>query len=222
MSYIKRSELDPKYEKSLLLEEYKSMGHIIGGNYEENDEENDEDNTPRPVPYMNPSRMELYTIPEGTILYHGSTKKETFNPYNIKLGNDNLVAFFSPNRDFALDYIQNCSEYPSKNGYVHVFKVNRPIDNIRILSPLELGDNFNSKEIENKFCSRDHDPLLNGIGIFFPKDGVRYDNVSKMFDLEIALCNVSPKEISYIGSHRCLYKRKLNKIPYNFANGVSL
>ena len=39
--------------------------------------------------YMEPSKTNLYTIPKGTILYHGTLYKESFNPFDIRLGEDN-------------------------------------------------------------------------------------------------------------------------------------
>jgi len=173
------------------------------------------------LPYMNPSKMTLYTIPQGTVLYHAS-EKETFNPFHLQLGNDQLVAYFTPNRDFALDYIKNCAEYPYKGGFVHVFKTNEDIDNIRIIDSYDLTSSFNAKEIENKYCSRSHNPLLEGIGFFFPKNGKVYNDISKMFDSEFSLCNPNSKKLSYMGSYRCISKRKLNSEPYNFVNGRSL
>lgn len=183
------------------------------------DESAPEDNTS--LPYMNPSKMTLYTIPKGTVLYHAS-EKETFNPFHLKLGSDQLVAYFTPNRDFALDYIKNCAEYPNQGGFVHVFKTNEDIENIRIINSLDLTNSFNGKEIEDKYCSRSHDPLLEGIGFFFPKDGKVYNDISKMFDSEFALCNPNSKRLSYMGSYRCISRRKLNGEPYNFVNGRSL
>ena len=43
--------------------------------------------------YMEPSTTSLYNIPRGTIMYHGSLNRESFNPYDIRLGDDKLVAF---------------------------------------------------------------------------------------------------------------------------------
>ena len=57
---------------------------------------------PSKLNYMAPSRTTEYTIPEGTILYHGTMTKESFNPYDIRLGDDNLVAYFSPNKKLVL------------------------------------------------------------------------------------------------------------------------
>merc|ERR1712146_783067 len=56
---------------------------------------------PNMINYMEPSKTTTYTIPQGAILYHGSMVRESFNPYDIKLGNDTLVSYFSPNKEFA-------------------------------------------------------------------------------------------------------------------------
>merc|ERR1711916_34332 len=67
--------------------------------------------------YMEPSKTTLYVIPRGTILYHGSMVKESFNPYDIRLGDDRLVSYFSPNKRLAADYIVGCALYPTKSGF---------------------------------------------------------------------------------------------------------
>ena len=66
--------------------------------------------------YMEPSKTTLYTIPKGTLLFHGSLNRESFNPYDIRLGDDKLVAYFSPNKRLTADYIVACAIYPNKNG----------------------------------------------------------------------------------------------------------
>ena len=84
------------------------------------------------LPYGEDNTM--YSIPVGTILYHGSLYKETFNPAHIRLGDERLIAYFSPNKSFAADRILACANYPSRSGYIHKFKVTTAITDIKILS----------------------------------------------------------------------------------------
>ena len=87
--------------------------------------------------YQEPSKTSLYTIPQGTILYHGSLTRETFNTHDIRLGDDKLIAYFSPSKRIAADYIVGCALYPTKPGFIHKFLVNENIRRIAIISPYE-------------------------------------------------------------------------------------
>lgn len=87
--------------------------------------------------YMEPSKTTLYTIPRGTLLYHGSLTKESFNPFDIRLGEDKLVSFFSPNKRLAADYIVGCALYPTRSGYLHKFRVKKDIEKMMIISTFE-------------------------------------------------------------------------------------
>lgn len=179
------------------------------------------------VPYQKPSSRQLYTIPAGKILYHGSTDKKTFDPFKIKLSESTLSAFFSPYKGFASDYIMRCSAFPSQNGYIHAFRVKKDIDKILILSPYELKNKDNILgEIDNNFCKRvPNREDFNGIGFFFPDKDL--DNFSGDIErhipegatldpnnAEFALCN--PKEyLEYINTQECVSLRKLSEM-YNF------
>lgn len=175
---------------------------------------------PSKLNYMAPSRTTEYTIPEGTILYHGTMTKESFNPYDIRLGDDNLVAYFSPNKKLAADYIVGCAIFPNKNGFIHKFRVKKPLEKVLILSTYEKKKQWNLKFIEDSFCSRKYRIQLNGIGFFYPKvDEVEFieeatgqsvvDLKAPSFDSEFAICN--PNEfLEYVSTQRCIASRKLS------------
>lgn len=176
--------------------------------------------------YMEPSKMTLYTVPVGTILYQGSTV-ETFSPFNIKVGNgDEKVAFFSPNKRMSVDYVKGCATYPTEEGYLHIFKVKKNIDRILIVSSFEKRKNWTNDYIDNSFC-RNYSFPINGVGFFFPY-GVESDEQTEftgeipispeqkmLHDSEFALCN--PNEyLDYVGTQRCQSMRKLSQ-PYHFS-----
>lgn len=161
---------------------------------------------------MDTSHMTLYTIPRGTLLYHGSKTKETFNPHNIVLNDKELVAFFSPNKRMAADYVDGCAKYPKDNGFIHIFVVKKDITKLKILSQYDLTKKFDEKEINDKFCSRDHRPLLNGIGLFFPMMKIDIEDI--IYKSEFALCD--PNEyLEYVGTQKCISKRKMGEM-YSF------
>ena len=168
--------------------------------------------------YMEPSKTSLYIIPRGTILYHGSMVKESFNPYDIRLGEDRLVSYFSPNKRLAADYIVGCALYPTKPGFLHKFRVKKDIEKILIISTHEKQAHWTLRFIEDSFCSRKFRIQLDGIGFFYPrrdekdfvaiKQGVAA-NTNLAFDSEFAVCN--PNEyLEYISTQRCVSMRKLS------------
>ena len=166
----------------------------------------------------------LYSIPKGTILYHGSLNKESFNPYDIRLGEDRLVSYFSPNKRLAADYIIGCAIYPTKSGYLHRFRVKKDIEKILIISTHEKQSHWTLSFIEDSFCSRKFRIQLDGIGFFFPRRDEKDftaiqkgdDSVKRLaFDSEFAICN--PNEyLEYVSSQRCVSLRKLSK-DYHFS-----
>ena len=170
--------------------------------------------------YMEPSKTRLYTVPEGTILYHGSMNKESFNPYDIRLGDDKLVAYFSPNKRLCADYIVGCAIYPNKNGFIHKFRVKKPIERLLILSTYEKKKQWNLKFLEDSFCSRKYRIQLDGVGFFFPKkdesdflgvvaEAETKDTPNLDFDSEFAICD--PNEyLEYVSTQRCVSLRKLS------------
>jgi hypothetical protein len=176
--------------------------------------------------YMEPSKTNLYTIPRGTILYHGTLYKESFNPFDIRLGEDKLVSYFSPNKRLAADYIVGCALYPTRSGFIHKFRVKKDIKQIMIISTFEKKPNWTLSFIEETFCSRKFRIQLDGIGFFFPRrdddnsftNSILGDNISNdpqiSFDAEFAICN--PNEyLEYISTERCMSMRKLGT-PYHF------
>lgn len=167
--------------------------------------------------YMEPSKTSLYTIPKGTILYHGSLYKESFNPFDIRLGEDKLVSYFSPNKRLAADYIVGCALYPNRQGYLHKFRVKKDIEKVMIVSTFEKKANWTLNFIEDTFCSRKFRIQLDGIGFFFPrrdeKDlynaGTVQSDPKITFDAEFAICD--PNEyLEYISTQRCVSMRKLS------------
>ena len=176
--------------------------------------------------YMEPSKTNLYTIPKGTILYHGTLYKESFNPFDIRLGEDKLVSYFSPNKRLSADYIVGCALYPTRSGYIHKFRVKKDIKQIMIISTFEKKPNWTLAFLEETFCSRKFRIQLDGIGFFFPRrdeqdsftDGSNSETAQTdpkiSFDAEFALCNPN-ESLEYISSERCISMRKLSE-PYHF------
>tara|TARA_Y100000991_G_scaffold206359_1_gene183435 strand:- start:1168 stop:1815 length:648 start_codon:yes stop_codon:yes gene_type:complete len=167
-----------------------------------------------------PGTTQLYNIPAGTILYHGSLNKESFNPYDIRLGDDRLVSYFSQSKRLAADYIIGCALYPTKSGFLHKFRVKKDITKILIISPHERQNHWTLKFIEDSFCSRKFRIQLDGIGFFFPKSvenivsGSEAPPQQDTYDSEFAICN--PNEfLQYVSTQRCISMRKLNP-PYSF------
>ena len=165
--------------------------------------------------YMEASNNQLYEIPTGVILYHGSMNNASFNPTNIALGDDNLIAYFSPNKKLSADYIVGCSDYPHKQGFLHKFMVTRPIDKILIISSNEKKVDWSLSHIENRFCATDSE--LDGIGFFFPKrDSTNFISNNMMeddgvhFDAEFALCDPG-QNLDYISTQRCSSLRKMSE-----------
>jgi hypothetical protein len=136
-----------------------------------------------PIPWMDVSKVSLYTIPQGTILYHGSQSVDTFNIKTLKLNINTNVAFFSPNIEIAKSYIQDCSP-TNPSGFVHKFKVNVPVDNIYIISASETSNIWQERIIEEKFCNNSNNDScysnLHGIGFFI--------KTSDVYNSEFALC----------------------------------
>jgi hypothetical protein len=174
--------------------------------------------------YAEPSKTSLYSIPRGTIMYHGSLNRESFNPYDIRLGDDKLVAYFSPNKRLAADYIVGCALYPTKPGFLHKFRVKKDIEKILIISTYEKQQHWTLKFLEDSFCSRKFRIQLDGIGFFFPRrDEKDFSSIQKgddsikrlSFDSEFAVCN--PNEyLEYISTQRCTAMRKMSK-DYHFS-----
>jgi hypothetical protein len=186
------------------------------------------------VPTAQPNELKLYTIPEGTILYHGSVEKESFNPFRIVLNKDTLVSYFTASKKLSADNIIGCARYPSKSGYIHKFRVKADIKNILIVSPYEKQPDWDNKFIENNFCFKKNignitssltEPLqLDGIGFFYSSNTQKTlmdSNSQNLIDgngttSEFALCNPN-KWLQYISTQRCIGIRQLSN-EYNFTH----
>jgi hypothetical protein len=156
------------------------------------------------------SHTNYHRVEVGTILYHGTITKETFNPFDIKLGEDTLVAFFSQSRESAADNAM-CYSIGEKKGFVHKFRVKKPIEKILIISPYERSRTWDLASIENKFCKNSvMGERLNGIGFFYP------DKANPgSFYAEYALC--SPNDyLEYISTQNCTNLQSLSEDEYNF------
>lgn len=175
---------------------------------------------PEELPPTSPSAVTLYTIPKGTILYHGTQTKETFNPDKIDLSPTTRVSFFTPNKRLASDYISGCANYPKDKGFIHKFETNIDIDNIYIFSQYDRNVEWALESIENKFCNNKEYGYLNGIGYFVNEhENQKFQTESEsssteIFNSEFALCYPS-KYLTYISSERCMSIRKLSE-PYQF------
>ena len=222
MSYIPLTYYNLKYENNNLVGGQEPNENFNDNNvdtYNQQSIYND-----RYLNYMEPSKTSLYNIPRGTIMYHGSLNRESFNPYDIRLGDDKLVSFFSPNKRLAADYIVGCALYPSKAGFLHKFRVKKDIEKVLIISTYEKQQHWTLKFLEDSFCSRKFRIQLDGIGFFFPRRDEKDfssiqngdDDIKRLsFDSEFAICN--PNEyLEYISTQRCSSMRKLSK-DYHFS-----
>lgn len=145
---------------------------------------------------LNSDPTNIYTIKEGTILYHTTSNKKGFNTKYLNIGNDKLINFFTPNFKLAIDY-------SNKNDYIHVFKVKQDIPNIYIKTNNLNSTNYN--ELENEFCLKNKN--YNGIGFYYPKNNIEtfsndlyHTTNENNYDFEFCLCN--PK-LEYLYSQRC-------------------
>lgn len=179
-----------------------------------------------PKPNFMNSDTEKYVIKKGTILYHSTVNKRGFNTKNVKLGNDNLISFFTPNFRLASDTIQGCSIEKQK-GFIHVFEVTKDIPDIYIKLPYDTDEDLNLDDLKNKFCNGTE--YYKGVGFFYPKNEIemfnntmanpRIEEIHENLDdnnyySEFALC--SPGDyLSYLYSQKCMSLRKLSK-PYRF------
>ena len=176
--------------------------------------------------------VHTYTIKEGTILYHATSNKRGFNTKYIELGNDKLINFFTPNFRLASDKIEGCS-VDKQNGYIHVFRVVKPIPNIYIKLPYDIADDISSGKLANEFCTQNQNYY--GIGFFYPKNNIemfsnlqseqiqtqqiqtQFPDIATLdsnYYSEFGLCNTKPF-IEYLYSQRCQSLRKLSD-PYRF------
>lgn len=174
---------------------------------------------PSPLEYMIPSHMTFFTIPVGTELFHGSNRVSQFNATRVDIGGSELAAFFSPNKEFASSYIQECATAPETRGYIHKFRVFRTLDRIYIISPQDKDFAWNEKILKDKFCNSTKLDNINGIGFFVPssesekfaKDTKTEDasNSDNLNSSEFALCNPGAF-LEYVGTYQCIGPRQLS------------
>ena len=160
--------------------------------------------------YMDPTDLTTYTIPSGTILFHGTKIKDTFNPKNIKLGDNELVAFFSTSKRFAADFISSCGNYPIENGYIHMFRVTKDINNIFIISSYEFNNKMTDEFLQKYFCNGKniYNSKFNGVGFFIQRvDDQLNPNIN--YIPEFAICDPN-QFLEYINTQRCQAKRSLS------------
>ena len=170
------------------------------------------------LPHLEPSHITLFTIPKGTTLYHGSPNLKQFNPKVINIGNDSLVAFFSPNKDIASMYIKKCmaDENGKIEGYVHEFVTIVDIKKIFVFSPDDKDLLWKTKVIEDKFCNGGTYGKLDGVGFAVPdKEKGKFVNDTISFpddkeSCEFALCNPSADILRYVNTFRCDGPSKLS------------
>lgn len=174
--------------------------------------------------YANPTTLATFTIPAGTILYHGTSTKETFDPNNFQLDDTNLVAYFTPDIRLAADYIGGCAKYPTSSGYIHKFRAKNNIERIFILSRFDATKTAVPSYVQKHFCSGNDSRALNGIGFFYPKrveqkftEDPNVGSVNQnelLYMSEFALCNPT-FHLEYLSTQRCQAKRSLSD-NYNF------
>jgi hypothetical protein len=162
--------------------------------------------------YFNISRMNLATIKENTVLYHGTFDVDMFNPFDIRLGKDVLTAYFSNNKTRAADRIMHCAmQAESNKGYLHTFRTKKPINKVLVKSITEIKG-LNEKEISNQFCKSDKIKLN---GLMFQIQRKKLDEYGRQtiyFDYQLAICD--PDEyLEYISTQQCILPYTLSQ-PY--------
>lgn len=144
------------------------------------------------------SKIRTYTIPTGTILFHGTKSKETFDPYYLQFNDLNLISFFSTNIRFAADCIARYSNHSHEIGYIHMFEVIKDIDKILILSFFDINNKWTMEYLKNNFCNKNSKYNINGIGFFIPK--------LEQDIYEFALCHPN-KFLQYINTRKCIFRK---------------
>jgi hypothetical protein len=193
------SELDPK--------EATSVNSIVDDNMVTDD-----------LPSTNnivSSYVNTTTIKKGTMLYHASYTKSTFNPIKIDLSNDDdnektLCAFFCTDIKHASVQIGDCSNFgmdDKKIGYIHTFRVKEDINNVYLFSQYDIRE-WKNTIIESKYCNGNNDDKnrYNGVGFYILKDKTSKNKISsenQIISAMYALCN--PRgSLEYVHTKRCI------------------
>jgi len=66
-------------------------------------------------------------IKQGTVLYHGSLCRDSYNPVSIKFGENGFVGFFSIDRQGAASVIAS-SKFAIQGGFIHKFVTKNDIN----------------------------------------------------------------------------------------------
>ena len=161
-----------------------------------------------------PSNLNLYTIPANTTLFHGTKTVSTFDPKKVNVGDESFVAFFSPNKEFAVSYIGNCARFPTEEGYVHEFVVKSDINNVYILSSHDKDVVRDSVSANKLYCNAPQDRSgikLNGVGFFVG------NTQTGATESEFAICNPGAY-LEYVGTYRCIGPHQLSTQRDNFTS----
>lgn len=177
----------------------------------EGDQEFDGSNKLLPSPDLIVTRPQYYTIPEGTILYHGTKTINQFESTYINLGqteNDNFAVWFTPDKEVSERQIAKCQAIfgndgnlaVNEGGWIHAFRVKSGgIPYIKLVSADDKDLKFAPKEVSSKFCKVDPNnkaQRINGIGFF------RKVSESE-FESQFALCTTT-EYLEYVGTYSCI------------------
>ena len=168
------------------------------------------------VNYTPPSGWITSTIEIGIKLYHATFTVDRFSNPALQLGSeDELCAFFTPNLELAKTYIQDCSLFPNKKGYIHVFEVIKPIDKILMIDSKDKDFTLVAEEVDDKFCKRKRDPKLNGIGFQYKNTFSKPNNTNTPpdYNTQFVLCEPDYDHLRYIETFRCVDVGTYDKPP---------
>lgn len=153
----------------------------------------------------NVSSMSYITLPENINIYYGTTRLNTFDPNDIKLSDNTLLALFSNNPKLAADNFMSCSNFPGTKGYLHQFRIKKDIPYIQLIHSASLNDNYSLTQLDKTFCQRSQNPKLNGFAYSIKRLG---NFNTETYDYIIGLCN--PNEyLEYVSSSNCIGKHRL-------------
>lgn len=173
----------------------------------------------------------LITIPDQINLYHGSETISGFSSNDIQLEKNTTMALFSNNIFLAGAKMADCSHYPLRDGWLHSFRVTKPIERVRIISPGEIRkDNANLIDLEDIYChgknGRDKTSELDkgrfdGVAFYLERQNyeAKLNGPSKVYDLVIGICNPN-KYLSYVETRQCIGPYKLSS-PNNFETATN-
>lgn len=160
-----------------------------------------------PVPYTGPTTPTVAMIPQGTILFHGTTSKATFDTNTINLGGDKLISYFTPHEEMAAQEIKGCTDFPGTGGYIHKFRATRDVDNLFVMSVYEKNKNMDIQYYYDNYCTQKnvdrYGMTFNGIAFFNSNSGVFNPDVV-IHKSKIAICNPKAVGLEYLSTRQCL------------------